>query len=63
MEVQNDDQSMLFAAPQIHPGLEICQRIRLYAPLASTVKQPQSTATATTITVAVATTAADTTTS
>jgi hypothetical protein len=52
---------MLFAAPQIHPGLEICQHIRLYAPLASTVKQPQSTTTATTITVA--TTAAANTTS
>jgi hypothetical protein len=63
MEIQKDDQSMLFAAPQIPPGLEICQRIRLYAPLSSTINQPQSTATATTITVDVATTAADTTTS
>jgi hypothetical protein len=53
MEVKN----RLFATP---PDLEICQHIRLYAPLACTVKQPLSTPTATTITVVVATTAAST---
>jgi len=46
---------MLFV-PQTPPDLEICHHLRLYAPLACTVKQPQSTTTATTITVAVATT-------
>jgi hypothetical protein len=55
-------QKKLFATPQTPPRLEICQHIKLYAPLASTVKQPQSTAAATNITVAVPTNAAGTTT-